>query len=157
VSLRSRTQRNLALAGLVLLTGCSAGCSDDLRLELVRAGRPYRTSLRLEGRAQLDAPSLVRQRLGLEVRPLPAKLAQNLGLPRGGGFVVVDIDPDSPARRVGMQSRDVLVALGRYYPKTLDELGELVDYLDADEEVAVTYLRVKPPTIYRYQDRLVVR
>jgi serine protease Do len=111
----------------------------------------------LEGRKPLDAPSLVRQRLGLEVRPLPAELAQNLGLPRGGGFVVVDIDPDSPARRIGMRSRDVLVALGRYYPTTLEELGELVDYLDAEEEVSVTYLRVKPPTIYRYQERLVVR
>ncbi len=130
---------------------------DDLRLELVRGGRSYRTSLRLEGRRRPDAPSLVRQRLGLVLQPLPADLAQNLGLPRGGGFVVVDIDPDSPAQRVGMQSRDVLVALGRYHPPTLDELGELVEYLDPDDEVSVTYLRVKPPTIFRYQERLTVR
>ncbi len=130
---------------------------DELRLELVRGGRPYRTSLQLSARPRPDAPSLVRQRLGIEVRPLPAALAQNLGLPRGGGFVVVDVDPDGPARRIGMRSRDVLVALGRYYPTTLDELGELVEYLDPLEEVSVTFLRVKPPTIYRYQDRLTVR
>ncbi len=139
----------------IALIGRQAG--DDLRLELVRGGRSYRTSLRLEGRPRPDAPSLVRQRLGLVVQPLPADLAQNLGLPRGGGFVVVDIDPDSPAGRVGMQSRDVLVALGRYHPTTLDELGELVEYLDPDDEVSVTYLRVKPPTIFRYQERLTVR
>ncbi len=130
---------------------------DELRLELVRSGRPYRTSLRLNDRPRPDVPSLVRQRLGVEVRPLPADLAENLGLSRGGGFVVVAIDPESPARRIGMRSRDVLVALGRYYPTTLDELGELVEYLDPGDEVSVTFLRVKPPTIYRYQDRLVVR
>ena len=130
---------------------------DELRLELVRGGRPYRTSLRLNDRPRPDVPSLVRQRLGVEVRPLPADLAENLGLSGGGGFVVVAIDPESPARRIGMRSRDVLVALGRYYPTTLAELGELVEYLDPGDEVAVTFLRVKPPTIYRYQDRLVVR
>ena len=130
---------------------------DELRLELVRGGRRYRTSLLLDDRPRLDAPSIVRQRLGVVVRPLPADLAKNLGLPRGGGFVVVDIDPDGPAQRIGMRSRDVLVAVGRYYPMTLDELGELVEYLDPDQEVLVTFLRVKPPTIYRYRDRLVVR
>jgi serine protease Do len=130
---------------------------DELRLELVRDGRPYRTSLHLDDRPRLDAPSLVRQRLGVVVRALPEKLAQDLGLPRGGGFVIVEIDPDSPARKIGMRSRDVLVALGRYYPTTLDELGELVESLDADQEVSVTFLRVKPPTIYRYRDRLTVR
>ena len=56
-----------------------------------------------------------------------------------------------------MRARDVLGAVGRYYPMTLDELGELVEYLDPDQEVLVTFLRVKPPTIYRYRDRLVVR
>ncbi len=130
---------------------------DELRLELVRGGRRYRTSLLLDDRPRPDAPSIVRQRLGVVVRPLPADLAKNLGLPRGGGFVVVDIDPDGPAQRIGMRARDVLVAVGRYYPMTLDELGELVEYLDPDQEVLVTFLRVKPPTIYRYRDRLVVR
>ncbi len=49
------------------------------------------------------------------------------------------------------------MAVGRYEPTTLDELGELVEYLDPHEEVSVTFLRVEPPTIYRYQDRLTVR
>ena len=130
---------------------------DRLNLALSRDGRIYRTSLRLQGRAQPDAARLIRHRLGVEVRPLPDQLAHNLGLPGGGGFVVVEVDPDSPARQVGIRARDVLLAVGRYYPRTLQELGELVEYLDPNQEVSVTYLRVKPPTIFRYQDRLVVR
>ena len=100
---------------------------------------------------------LDRERLGVEVRPLPADLAQNLGLPRGGGFVVVEVEPGSPAGRIGMRSRDVFVALGRYYPTTLEELGQLLEHLEPAEQVSVTYLRVKPPTIIRYEDVLAVR
>ena len=133
------------------------GPGDRLDLVLSRNGRIYRTSLRLQGRPEPDAARLIRDRLGLEVRPLPEELAHKLGLPGGGGFVVVNVDPDSPARQVGIRARDVLLALGRYYPTTLQELGELVEYLDPSQEVSVTYLRVKPPTIYRYRDRLVVR
>ena len=98
-----------------------------------------------------------RERLGVEVRPLPEDLARDLGLPRGGGFVIIDVEPASPARRVGMRSRDVLVALGRYYPTTLEELGELLDHLETDDRVSITYLRVKPPAIHRYEDRITVR
>ena len=62
-----------------------------------------------------------------------------------------------PARKVGMRSRDVLVALGRYYPRTLEELGQLLEHMVSGDQVSVTYLRVKPPTIFRYEDIIQVR
>jgi S1-C subfamily serine protease len=130
---------------------------DRLGLRLERQDEVIRASLQLAGLPQPDAGMLAQQRLGVKVRPLPADLAQNLGLPRGGGFVVVDVEAASPAGRIGMRSRDVLVALGRYYPTTIEELGQLLEHLDSDEQVSVTYLRVKPPTIIRYEDVLAVR
>jgi len=130
---------------------------DRLGLRLQRQDEIVRTSLELAGLSKPDATGLVWQRLGLKVRPLPASLAQDLGLPRGGGFVVVEVEPESPTGRIGMRSHDVLVALGRYYPTTLDELGQLLEQFDPDDQVSVTYLRVKPPTIIRYEDVLAVR
>jgi serine protease Do len=130
---------------------------DRLRLRLQREDKIVRTSLELAGLSRPDATGLVRQRLGVKVRPLPASLAQDLGLPRGGGFVVVEVEAESPAGQIGMRSRDVLVALGRYYPTTLEEIGQLLEQLDPDDQVSVTYLRVKPPTIIRYEDVLAVR
>jgi serine protease Do len=130
---------------------------DRLRLRLQRQDEPVRTSLQLSGHPKPDAATLARERLGVKVRPLPADLAQDLGLPRGGGFVVVEVEPGSPAGRIGMRSRDVLVALGRYYPTTLEELGQLLEHVESSEQVSVTYLRVKPPTIIRYEDVLAVR
>jgi serine protease Do len=130
---------------------------DRLRLRLQRQDEAVRTSLQLAGLPKPDAATLARQRLGVKVQPLPPDLAQNLGLPRGGGFVVVDVEPVSPAGEIGMQSRDVLVALGRHYPRTLEELGQLLEHVESGEQVSVTYLRVKPPTIIRYEDELAVR
>jgi serine protease Do len=130
---------------------------DQLRLVLDRGGKSYATTLQLERRPKPDASRLVRERIGIEVRPLPPDLARELGLPRGGGFVVLNVDPSSPAGLIGMRSRDVLVALGRYYPTTLEELGQLLEPIDPESPVSVTYLRVKPPAIVRYEDVLTVR
>jgi serine protease Do len=130
---------------------------DRLRLELQRQDHAVTTSLQLAEVSEPDADQLARDRFGVKVRPLPADLAQDLGLPRGGGFVVVDVEPGGPAERIGMRQRDVLVALGRYYPTTLGELGHLLEYVDHGDEVSVTYLRVKPPTIVRFEDVLKVR
>jgi serine protease Do len=130
---------------------------DRLRLVVEREGRPVETTLRLDERPKPDASRLVRERVGIEVRPLPPELARDLGLPRGGGFVVVNVEPGSPASRIGMRPRDVLVALGRYYPTTLSEIGQLLEPVEPESPLSVTYLRVKPPTIVRYEDILTVR
>ena len=70
---------------------------------------------------------------------------------------VSGMQPNSPADRLGLQARDVLVALGRYYPTTLDELGELLELLETGQALQMTWLRVMPSVIVRYQDQLVVR
>ncbi len=130
---------------------------DRLRLKLLRAGRPFETTLLLEGQPMPDAARLARERLGLEVRQLPAELARELGLPSGGGFVIAELERGGPAGRAGMRARDVLVALGRYFPTTMEELGQLLEQLEPGDEIPVTYLRVKPPAIVRYRDVLRVR
>ncbi len=130
---------------------------DRLRVAYRRGGRSGDAVLELAGRPKPDAIRLAMERIGINVQPLPTDLAHDLGLPRGGGFLVVGVESGGPAARIGMRSRDVLVALGRYHPRTLDELGQLLEHLGADDQITVTYLRVKPPTIVRYQDVLQVR
>ena len=51
----------------------------------------------------------------------------------------------------------MLLALGRQYPTTLEELGDLADSLRSGQQLAMTWLRVMPPQIIRFQDVLVVR
>ena len=124
---------------------------DRLRLELSRQGRRLETTLRLHARPQPDAARIARDRLGVEVTALPRDLAQGLRLPREAGLVIVDVEPEGPADRIGIRSGDVLVGVGRYHPATPEELGEVLEYVEAGDQVTLSYLRVKPPEIVRYR------
>ncbi len=139
----------------IALIGRSPG--DVLRLELARGGRPIQAEFKLEGKPRPDAAALLQQRIGVVVKPLPGGLARELRLPRGHGFVVVELAPASPAQQVGIQQGDVLLALGRQYPTTMEELGDLADSLRSGQQLAMTWLRVMPPQIIRFQDVLAVR
>ncbi len=139
----------------IALIGRQAG--DRLRLELLRNGRPVATTLKLRARPPPDAEYLTRRRLGIEVTELPRDLGQELRLPRGAGLVVVVVEPDSPADVIGMKARDILVGIGRYHPSTLEELGQLLAFVDANEQVTVSYLRVNRPKIIRYRKTLRAR
>jgi serine protease Do len=133
------------------------GPGDVLELELLRGGRTVRAEMRLEGRPRPDAAALLRERIGVAVRPLPGGVARELRLPRGQGLVVIEVAPASPAGGIGIQPGDVLLAVGRQYPTTLEELGDIADALRSGQQVPVTWLRVVPPQIIRFQDVLTLR
>ena len=79
---------------------------------------------------------------GLEVYPVPEEMARRLQLPGDSGLLVVGVEPGGPADGLGLQRRDILLALGRYHVSSLDDLGQLLDGIDAGEEVAIAVLRV---------------
>ncbi|MHC4109143.1 MAG: S1C family serine protease [Planctomycetota bacterium] len=81
----------------IALIGRAAG--DRLPLTLQRGGRVYETTLRLAGRPAPDAEKLARERLGVELRPLPESLARELGAPGAAGLVIVNVDPGGPGPR----------------------------------------------------------
>ncbi len=137
------------------LLGHRAG--DRLALELERQGKRVEAALRLAARGRPDAERLVAGRIGIRVTPLPRDLAADLRLPREAGLVVVEVERGSPADRVGMLPRDVLVGVGRYHPATLEELGELLEGVDPGDPVTLSFLRVTPPHISRYRATLDAR
>jgi serine protease Do len=136
------------------LLGKSGG--DGVRLGLRRGGRVLETELRLQPRPRPDGASLARRHLGIEVTELPASLARELRLPGGAGLVVIEVAPESPAYEV-LEPKDVLVGVGRYQASTVDELGQLLEYVHPGDEVSVSFLRVKPPNIIRYRATLSAR
>jgi serine protease Do/serine protease DegQ len=59
--------------------------------------------------------------IGMEVQGLTPDLAEAFGAKRVEGVVVVQVDPDSPAARAGVQPGDVVVQLG---DRRIDKLGD---------------------------------
>ena len=124
---------------------------DVIRLGLERNGSRFQADLRLRTRAKPDGYRLAQQLLGLEVTELPRNLAEDLRLRGGSGLVVVDVAEGSPADAAGMEPRDVVVGIGRYHAGSLDELGQLLEFVHSGDDVALSFLRLRPPRIVRYR------
>jgi RND family efflux transporter MFP subunit len=83
-----------------------------------------------------------RPRLGVSVEPVTTALAEQLKLPRDVGVVVIEVLPDTPAAKVGIQKDDVLVKLdGAQVPSELDDFVRLVASLKADTPLEIVVLR----------------
>ncbi len=65
---------------------------------------------------------------GLSIRPVSARLAQQLGLGQARGLVVTSVETDSPAERAGLLPRDVIVSIqGEAVATNEDVRDRLVD------------------------------
>jgi serine protease Do len=59
----------------------------------------------------LEHGKVIRGQLGVAVQPVDPDMAKVLGLPKGGGALVGDVVPDSPAAKAGIQRGDVILEL----------------------------------------------
>jgi serine protease Do len=88
-----------------------------------------------------DAIVQAKNKLGLTIQPLTPMLAEQLHLSEEDGIYITAVSGDSPAGRAGIQSGDILIALGRYRVNNLDDLAALLNRLPASGAVRVSIIR----------------
>lgn len=88
-----------------------------------------------------DALVQARQRLGLVVEPLTPMLAQKYGLLNEDGLLVSQVMRNSPGARAGIEPGDIIVRLGRYQVRTLDDFAALLQMLPETGRVRVAVIR----------------
>jgi serine protease Do len=139
------------------LLGRKAG--DTIAMTLDRDGRKVTSELVLAPRAAPDALALARRKLGITVEPLPADIARELDLPGEGdaGLLITEVQPDGPAGSRGFEPRDIIIALDRHNATTIEELGQLLEYLDPDDAATLTVLRVNRGQIHMLRGTVRVR
>ena len=114
-----------------------------VNLNVQRAGKPVSAKLTLEGRPMPDGARLAADRFGLGFEALTPETAAALGYPQGvQGLVVTQLESGGPAADAGIQLRDVLIAIGRHAIASMDDLGQLLEYVDPGETLPVTVLRI---------------
>ncbi len=79
--------------------------------------------------------------IGVMTAPVPAALANQIGLPEGFGLVVEELVPDSPAAAAGVQRYDVLKSINEQQLVDPNQLAVLVRSYGKDKEVSLTVLR----------------
>jgi S1-C subfamily serine protease len=79
--------------------------------------------------------------LGVVVQDLTPALARNLGTDAEHGVLVVEVMPDSPAARAGLEPGDAIVKVAGDEVRNLGELGDVLLHHPPGETVEVAYVR----------------
>jgi len=112
--------------------------ADTLDLTLRRSGQFVKTRLELGARPAPDGKALANSRLGISVREVTYE-----GRRRTTGLRVDRVEPGGPAEEAGVMDGDILLAFGRRYVSTMDELGRILDEAEAGLVVPIRILRVE--------------
>ncbi len=79
--------------------------------------------------------------LGMLLRELDAELAKAFGLPDRQGPVIVDVLPNSPAQKAGLQAGDVIVAVNGQPVRNASALMDEIRTMQIGEKVSLDILR----------------
>jgi serine protease Do len=82
-----------------------------------------------------EKPSLARKYFGLALQDVDEKLSANLGFRIGGGAVIAEVEPNSPAAAAGIQPGMLVTAVGRYEITGARQVDKLLKQIDTGSRV----------------------
>jgi len=107
------------------MMGASAG--QKVELGILRGAKRLTAAVKLSARPRPSGKDLARRLFGLTLRKVDRKLAGELGLTTSRGLVIVGVEAGSPAHKLGIDLKDVLFQVGRFYVTDLETLGVILE------------------------------
>jgi len=117
------------------------GAGDRATLTVQREGRSRAFVVTVEAVPKPSERELARKMMGVSAQNLTPLLARQLRLPIRSGVLVAGVERGSPAHRVGMKRDDIIVAVGDYRLRNVNELGMLLQQLDSGDVIVVIIVR----------------
>ena len=130
---------------------------DNIDLTLRRGARQFETRLRLAERPAPDGIKLAREKLGIEIYPLPDDIAKELDLGGFKGVLITAVERGGPADYAGIERRDILIAIGRHHMSSVSDLGCLLETAESGDTIPVDILRVERRGKVKYHGQVQVR
>ena len=112
-------------------------------------GKQRTLKLRLDHRSQPDGGKLLLSRFGIDALTVTPKLAKDAGIRNLRGLIIASVEQGGPSQRVGLERGDVIIQIGRYQPRNLEEVGQLLEKVQSGDEVYFGILRISGRSIYR--------
>ena len=126
------------------LPGISARLApgSSVLMDIMRDGEPMTLTVHVEklDEAELAATSANKE-LGLVVHALTSDLAEDLGLKRAEGVVIVFVQPDSVADEAGLRQGDVITEINRQPVRDLSDYNRALADRDTGESVLFHLIR----------------
>jgi len=119
-------------------------------------GRERRVALRVEPLPKPDARKLAQLRLGIQLKELDADTARALGVRPGFGVLVAGVDPRAAAARA-VGRGDLVTRIGPYPVAKLEDVGLILEKVEAGEQVPLQVARVTRRAIYQTEFIVVAR
>jgi len=115
--------------------------NQTVRFKCLRSGKTVIAPVTVKAKPRPDGKALARQLFGLALRPVTPELARDLRLPVSRGLLVVGLDQGGPAQKLGLQVKDVLFQVDRYYVHSLADLGMILEGVRAGTSVKIGIAR----------------
>ena len=131
----------------------SVKAGSSVRLTLQRGGKTIPVEVTLEPMPRPDGKALARRLFGMTLREVTPRLARDLRLPVSRGLVVVGLDANGPAHKLRMELKDVIYLVDKYYVRTLDALGVVLEDTRPRQKVRIGFARGG----YRYLTKIQAR
>lgn len=125
----------------------------ELPLQVIRDGKQMELVLTVgEQPADLDslAPKITTtplSEMGLSLQNLTEEVAKQFGYAKDQGVLIADVDPDSPAGRVGLQAGQLVEEVNKIRVKNLQELRQV---LERTENTNQLLLRIRAGEYSQY-------
>jgi len=119
----------------------SAKPGSTVTFRCARDGGQVEVPLPLEPKPRPDGGALAWKLFGMRLREVTPQVARELQLPAETGLLVVALETGGPADRLGVQLKDVLFQVDRFYVTDLDGLGIILEDLRPGEQVRIGILR----------------
>ncbi len=112
-----------------------------VRLTVMRGGAKIPVVVTVQAKPRPDGKALAKRLFGITLRPVAPALAREHRLPMEWGLLVVGIEEDSPADKLGLKLKDILFEVDGLYVKDMDGLGTILEDVGAGENVKLGIAR----------------
>jgi serine protease Do len=114
---------------------------DTVRLGLRRGVQRMAAEITLTAKPRPNGSRLAQRLFGLRLRALDEELARSAHVRVDRGLLVVGLEEGSPAQRLGIEVRDVLFQVGKFYVTDLETLGVVLETIEPGERVQIGIVR----------------
>ena len=112
-----------------------------VKFKCIRNGKEVVAPVTVKGNPRPDGNALAQQLFGLTLRQVTPELARDLRLPVSRGLLIVGLDDGRAGKRLGLQLKDVLFQVGKYYVHSLDDLGMILEDVRPGQSVKIGIAR----------------
>jgi len=114
----------------------------EVKLTIIRRGQRQELTIRIgspEEASRAVAPS-VKDRLGINARPLSPREAERLGLSAQQGVLITWVDPRGPLGEAGLEAGDILLEIEGHAIESWEEFASMVRSLPPRQQITLLAL-----------------